>query len=300
MMARMIDPLDNAAGLSAFIDAVETGSFSAAARRAGTTPSSVSKSIGRLERRLGVRLFVRSTRNLAPTAEGAAYFERVAPLLRALAEAHDVVRTRSAEGRLRVSRPTDLGRLLLDPLTRIFVQRHPGVRLELDLSDRHVDLVREGYDLALRAGAVQDPDLVARPVGAAPLALVASPEHLDRHGRPEDLEDLAAARHVRYSLGGEPFPIRFADGATLRPDGVLDCDSGFALRSAAINGVGVAQLLRWTVDEDIRAGRLEVVMPRRPLPVVPLRLLHAFGRFQPLRARLFSDFVADQLDQLSR
>jgi len=300
MMAQMIDPLEHAAGLSAFIDAVETGSFSAAARRAGTTPSSVSKSVGRLERRLGVRLFVRSTRSLAPTVEGAAYFERVAPLLRALAEAQDVVRTRSAEGRLRVSLPTDLGRLLLDPVTRIFIPRHPGVTLEIDLSDRHVDLVREGYDLSLRAGVVHDCDLIARPLGAAPLALVASPEHLERHGRPKSLEDLAAARHVRYRLGGEPFPIRFADGATLRPDGVLDCDSGFALRSAAINGVGIAQLLRWTVDEDLRAGRLEVVMPARPLPVVPLRILHAFGRFQPLRARLFSDFVADQLDRLPR
>lgn len=295
----MIDPLDHAAGLSAFIDAVETGSFSAAARRAGTTPSSVSKSIGRLERRLGVRLFVRSTRSVATTVEGAAYFERVAPLLRALAEAQDVVRTRSAEGRLRVSLPTDLGRLLLDPLTRIFIPRNPGVRLEVDLSDRHVDLVREGYDLALRAGVAPDPDLVARPLGAAPLVLVASPEHLDRHGRPETLADLAAARHVRYRLHGELFPIRFANGVTLRPEGVLDCDSGFALRSAAINGVGVAQLLRWTVDEDLRAGRLEVVMANSPLPIVPLRILHAFGRFQPLRARLFSDFVAEQVDRLA-
>ncbi|RRN63961.1 LysR family transcriptional regulator [Caulobacter sp. 602-1] len=295
----MIDPLDHAAGLSAFIDAVETGSFSAAARRAGTTPSSVSKSIGRLERRLGVRLFVRSTRSVATTVEGAAYFERVAPLLRALAEAQDVVRTRSAEGRLRVSLPTDLGRLLLDPLTRIFIPRNPGVRLEVDLSDRHVDLVREGYDLALRAGVAPDPDLVARPLGAAPLVLVASPEHLDRHGRPETLADLAAARHVRYRLHGELFPIRFANGVTLRPEGVLDCDSGFALRSAAINGVGVAQLLRWTVDEDLRAGRLEVVMANSSLPIVPLRILHAFGRFQPLRARLFSDFVAEQVDRLA-
>lgn len=299
MMDQMLDPLDNAAGLAAFVNTVETGSFSAAARLAGTTPSSVSKSVARLEARLGVRLFTRSTRTLALTVEGAAYFERVTPLLRALAEAQDVVQS-AAEGRLRVSLPTDLGRLLLDPLTRTFMARHPGVRLELDMTDRRVDVVREGYDLALRAGEVQDTELIARPLGSAPLVLIASPEHLDRHGRPETIAQLATARHVRYRFGGRPYPITFADGTSLSPDGVLDCDSGFAMRAAAVNGVGIAQLLRWTVDDDIRAGRLEIVMPDAPLPAVPLRILHAFGRFQPLRARLFSDFVAEQFQSLAR
>jgi DNA-binding transcriptional LysR family regulator len=154
----------------------------------------------------------------------------------------------AAEGRLRVSLPTDLGRLLLD------------------MTDRHVDLTREGYDLMLRAGRVDDTELVARALGAAPLVLVAAPDPLDRHGRPQTLEALRAARHVRYRLGGQPFPITFADGSTLLPDGVMDCDSGFGLRAAALNGVGIAQLLRWTVDDDLRAGRLEIVMPPAPSP----------------------------------
>jgi DNA-binding transcriptional LysR family regulator len=291
----MIDPLDNAAGLAAFVNTVEAGSFSAAARLAGATPSSVSKSVARLERRLGVLLFARSTRTLNLSPEGAAYFERISPLLTALGEAQDAVQTAgAAEGRLRVTLPTEIGRLLMDPLTRIFLPRHPGIRLELDTTDRHVDLIREGYDLALRAGQVDDTELLTRALGETPLVLVASPDHLDRHGRPADLPALKAARHVRYRLGGRPFPIRFADGAIVQPEGVLDCDSGFALRAAAVNGVGIAQLMRWTVEEDLRAGRLEIVMPHAPLPVVPLRMLHAFRRFQPLRARLFSDFVADQ------
>lgn len=297
----MTDLLDNAAGLTAFINTVETGSFSAAARLAGTTPSSVSKSVARLERRLGVVLFTRSTRTLNLTLEGAAYFERVMPLLRALGEAQDVVQTAAvAHGRLRVSLPTDLGRQLMDPLTRIFLKRHPQIHLELHMADRHVDLIREGYDLALRAGAVDDSALTIRALGRAPLVLVASPDHLDQHGRPETLEALADARHIRYRLDGRPFPITFASGATLSPEGVLDCDSGFALRAAAINGVGIAQLLRWTVDEDLRAGRLEIVMPDAPLPTVPLQILHAFGRLQPLRARLFADFVAEQATALAR
>jgi len=297
----MTDLLDNAAGLTAFINTVEAGSFSAAARLAGATPSSVSKSVARLERRLGVVLFTRSTRTLNLTLEGAAYFERVMPLLRALGEAQDVVQTAAvAQGRLRVSLPSDLGRLLMDPLTRIFLKRHPRIHLELHMTDRHVDLIREGYDLALRVGQVDDSALTIRPLGRAPLVLVAAPDHLDQYGRPRTLEALRVARHVRYRLDGRPFPITFADGATLSPDGVLDCDSGFALRAAAINGVGIAQLLRWTVDEDLRAGRLEIVMPEAPLPAVPLQILHAFGRFQPLRARLFADFVAEQAAALGR
>jgi len=291
----MTDLLDNAAGLTAFINTVEAGSFSAAARLAGTTPSSVSKSVARLERRLGVVLFTRSTRTLNLTLEGAAYFERVMPLLRALGEAQDVVQTAAvAQGRLRVSLPSDLGRLLMDPLTRIFLKRHPRIHLELHMTDRHVDLIREGYDLALRVGQVDDSALTIRPLGQTPLVLVASPDHLDQYGRPRTLEALRIARHVRYRLDGRPFPITFADGATLSPDGVLDCDSGFALRAAAVNGVGIAQLMRWTVDEDLRAGRLEIVMPEAPLPSAPLQILHAFGRFQPLRARLFADFIAEQ------
>ena len=130
--------------------------------------------------------------------------------------------------------------------------------------------------------------------------LIGSPEHLDLHGRPGSIEALKAARHVRYRLSGRPFPIRFANGAVLSPEGVLDCDSGFALRAAAINGVGIVQLLRWTVDEDLRAGRLEIVLPQIPLPAVPLQILHAFGRYQPLRARLFADFVAEQFAILAR
>jgi DNA-binding transcriptional LysR family regulator len=299
MMEQMTDLLDNAAGLTAFINTVETGSFSAAARQAGTTPSSVSKSVGRLERRLGVVLFARSTRTLSLTREGAAYFERVMPLVRALSEAGDVVRS-VAEGPLRVSLPTDMGRLLMDPLTQTFLKQNPGIRLELDMSDRHVDLIREGYDLALRAGRVDDTELAVRALAPAPLALVAAPDYLDRHGRPATLDALRSARHVRYRLGGRPFPITFADGATLSPDGVLDCDSGFALRAAAINGVGIAQLLRWTVDEDLRSGRLEIVMPDARLPTAPMQILHAFGRFQPLRARLFADFIAQQVARLAR
>jgi DNA-binding transcriptional LysR family regulator len=284
------------AGLVAFVAAVETGSFSAASGRLGTTPSAISKSVARLEQRLGAKLFRRSTRSLTLTVEGTAYYERAVPLLRGLEDAEDVVRSAStARGKLRITMPSELGRLLMNALTNGFLPRHPEIRLEIGMTDRSVDLIREGYDLALRAGKLADSDLAVRTLGELPMALVASPKHLKRNGRPRSLEDLSRAMHLRYMLGGQPFPIRFMDGSVLSPEGRLDLDSGFALRVAALNGVGIAYLLRCTVEADIKSKHLEVVLSQRQLERVPLQFLHAFGRTPPLRARLFMDFVAAEI-----
>jgi DNA-binding transcriptional LysR family regulator len=269
---------DKTAGLAAFVSTVETGSFSAASERIGTTPSAISKSVARLEQRLGAKLFRRSTRSLTLTVEGIAYYERAMPLLRGLEDAEEVVRSAtSARGMLRITMPSELGRLLMDALTNGFLPRHPEMRLEIGMTDRPVDLIREGYDLALRAGRLADSDLAVRTLGELPMALVASPEHLERKGRPGSLEDLSRAAHVCYMLGGRPFPIRFMGGPTVSPEGRLHLDSGFALRVAALNGVGIAYLLRCTLEADIKSGQLEVVLPQRQLEHVPLHFLHAFG-----------------------
>lgn len=287
---------DKMAGLTAFVATVESGSFSTASERLGTTPSAISKSVGRLEQRLGTKLFRRSTRSLTLTVEGAAYYERAAPLLRELEDAEEVARSAStARGMLRITMPSELGCLLMDAVTNDFLARHPEIRLDIGMTDRSVDLIREGYDLALRAGKLSDSDLAVRTLGELPMALIASPEHLKRNGRPRSLDDLSRAMHVRYMLGGRPFPIRFMDGSVVTPEGRLDLDSGFALRLAALNGVGIAYLLRCTVEADIRSRHLEVVLPQRQLERVPLHFLHAFGRTPPLRLRLFMDFVAAEI-----
>ncbi|CAA2109368.1 LysR family transcriptional regulator [Variovorax paradoxus] len=292
--------LDHAPGLIAFASSVEAGSFSGAARTLGTSPSAVSKGVARLEQRFGVRLFQRSTRVLSLTQEGAAYYERIAPLLRALDEASDVMQPEAtAQGRLRVTVPGDLGRLLLEAVVGSFLPRHPGLKLEMSLADRHVDLIREGYDIAIRAGDVADSDLTARRLADMPLVLVASPGYLARRGTPESVAALRGHAHVRYMLGGKAFPIRFADGTVIDPDGVFDTDNSVALRIAALGDLGVVQILRLFVQDDIDAGRLVPVLPQRPLPLVPVSALHAFGRQAPARARLFIDFLAGELGRLS-
>ncbi|CAN7686326.1 MULTISPECIES: LysR family transcriptional regulator [Variovorax] len=292
--------LDQAPGLVAFASAVEAGSFSAAARTLGTSPSAVSKSVARLEQRFGVRLFQRSTRMLSLTQEGAAYYERIAPLLRALDQAGDAMRPAGiAQGVLRITAPGDLGRILLEPVIGRFLPRHPELKLEMSLADRHVDLIREGYDIAIRAGQVADSDLTARRLADLPLVLVASPVYLARRGTPDSIEALHSHAHVRYMLGGKAFPIRFADGSVLNPAGVFDTDNSVALRIAALGDLGIVQILRLFVQDDIDAGRLVPVLPSQPLPLVTVSALHAFGRQAPARARLFIEFLAAELEGLS-
>jgi DNA-binding transcriptional LysR family regulator len=288
--------LEHATGLLAFVRAVEAGSFSAAARLAGSSPSAVSKSVERLERQLGMKLFLRSTRSLSLTADGAAYYERIAPLLQALDDADEVLGDAgSARGRLRISLPGILGPILVDALTRDFVTFYPEIALEISITDRHVDLVREGYDVALRAGEVAAVDWITRSIGNLPLILVASPAYVARAGSPASIQNLTDAAHIRYLLGSRASPIIFADGSRLETRGVLDTDSGQAMRIAALNGIGVAQLLRAAVANDLEAGRLVEIMPTNPLAPVPVQTLHAFGRFPPQRVRLFNDFIAATL-----
>lgn len=291
-----MDILPHASALIAFATTVETGSFSAAGRVLGTSPSAVSKAVARLEQRFGIRLFQRSTRVLSLTPEGAAYYERIAPLLRALDEASDVMRSdATAQGRLRITAPGDLGRLLMEPIVGKFLPAHPALKLEMSLADRHADLIREGFDIAIRAGQVADSELTIRELAQLPLVLAASPAYLARNGMPRTVEDLSRHAHVRYMLAGKPFPIRFETGEIVNPPGVFDTDSGMALRIAALEGLGIIQILRLAIQDDLTAGRLVEVWPDAALPRVPVSVLHAFGRQAPVRARLFMDFLAEEL-----
>lgn len=282
-------------GLVAFVRTVDAGSFTKAARSIGSTPSALSKSVARLERRLGVRLLQRSTRTLGLTAEGAAYYERVAPLLRAIEDAEDVVQKADrASGLLRITASLDLGRTLIAKWIKPFVDRHPGVKVELSLTERNVDLVREGYDLAVRMREQPDTELISRKLAEMRIALVATPDYLARHGTPRTIDELRSHACVRYLLNGRPFPFTFANGSVIMPDGPFDCDDGGAVREAALSSAGIGYLLRFTVSDDIAAKRLIPLLQGCALPTMPLYVTHAYGRQLPLRARLFLDFLIEQ------
>ncbi len=288
--------MDGSQGLVAFVKSVEAGSFSAAARLIGTTPSAVSKSIARLERRVSTRLFRRSTRELVLTDEGASFYDAVAPLLRGLDDAAEALRSGpAATGTLKVTMPTVLAHSLFDDVVDVFMIRHPDLVVQLSITDRHVDLIREGYDMAVRLGQIADTGLTARSLGTIPLLLVGSPEYLDRRGRPLELGDLEAHAHVRYLFDGRPYPLQFAEGTSRNPPGVLDTDNGALLRRAALKGVGLSQLLKPLVAMDLLEGRLEQVLPNIPGRQVPIHVVHAFARHPPLRVKIFTEFVAERL-----
>jgi DNA-binding transcriptional LysR family regulator len=287
--------VDTSAGLAAFVRTIETGSFSDAARLLGASPSAVSKSVARLEARLGVRLIQRSTRTLALTAEGALYFERVAPLVQALADAEQALRTPDdVSGLLRVAAPSDLGRTVFAGWAERFALAHPRLKLELRIADRQVDLIREGYDVAIRVGALLDNRLTARRLTTLQPVLVAAPAYLARRGQPATQADLADHACLRYLTPAGPFPWTWADGSSLVPDGPFDTNDGVVLRQAALAGAGIAQLARIAVADDLAAGRLDIVLPRLPMPGLEVHALHAYGRQAPQRVRLFIAFLQQQ------
>jgi DNA-binding transcriptional LysR family regulator len=287
--------VDTSAGLAAFVRTIETGSFSDAARLLGASPSAVSKSVARLEARLGVRLIQRSTRTLALTAEGALYFERVAPLIQALADAEQALRTPAdVSGLLRVAAPSDLGRTVFAGWAERFARAHPRLKLELGIADRQVDLIREGYDVAIRVGALLDNRLTARRLTVLQPVLVAAPAYLARRGQPAERADLAEHACLRYLTPAGPFPWTWADGSSLVPDGPFDTNDGVVLRQAALAGAGIAKLARIAVADDLAAGRLDIVLPHLPMPGLEVHALHAYGRQAPQRVRLFIAFLQKQ------
>lgn len=291
--------LNETSGMLAFVRSAEVGSFSAAARDLNTTPSAVSKSVARLEEKLGTRLFLRSTRALRLTQDGQAFFDRVAPLLKQLDSSDDAFSEQSSpSGRLRVSMPRDMGPLLLPGLFSEFATAYPDLHLDIGLTDRYVDLIREDYDVALRVGRPTERDLIVRRLAVLPTVLVASRAYIDRWGMPHSVEELRALPFARYSMNGQLSSLVLG-GISFTPFGRVSCDSGSALVHAARQGLGAALLLRCLVAEELRSGELVQLAPEVSLPDGEFSALHAFGRFAPPRIRLFLDYIAKQAESLA-
>src|SRR6202023_187941 len=284
--------LEKTTGLVAFVRTIEAGSFSAASRLVGSSQSAISKSVATLERRLGGK---RPPRTRTLTAEGQAYYERVAPLLRAIEDAEDVVQAAAtARGLLRVAASQELGRMLIAPWAATFPDRYPEVSLELGISDRFVDIIREGFDIAIRMGSLADSDLVSRKIGDIRFVLAASPDYISRNSVPAGLEDLARHVFVRYVASGRPWPYILADGTQLPTSGRFVTDDSGSIREAVICGAGIAYLLHVTVAQDFVEGRLVELLPHLKLPTMPVFAVHAFGRQLPVRAKLFIDSLVER------
>lgn len=289
--------MDRFSALSAFHAAAGDGGFAAAARRLKLSRAQVSKLIAELETQLGAKLFQRTTRRMSLTAGGRSYLNATRGVLEALDGAANAVRDAqtSLSGALRINAPVSFGTAHLTPLLTPFLDRHPGVQIDLTLNDRVVDLVEEGYDMVVRIGVLPDSSLVARRLAPARLAIVGSPAYFKRHGtplRPEDLKAHNCLGYAHWSLRDE-WPLTGRDGRTTRVKvrGSLSSNNGDALRQCALDGLGLIQQPTFSIGPDLAAGRLEQVLSGYGLRDLAVYAVSAPGA-AGLKQRALTDHLA--------
>lgn len=270
-----MDSSQRTRGILSFVQAADTGSFAAAARALGVSSAAVSKNVAGLEQALGVRLMNRTTRALSLTAEGSAFLQQARIALDALDTAIDEVAAQRVEprGRVRISTSAAFGRQQLMPALPSLLLRHPALCVEIDFDDRVVDLVRDGYDMAIRGGSIADSALVSRPICRLNMALVASPSYLEERGIPRSPQDLERHRLItRRFLGGQVSPWNFLsnDGSITTFDTTrttaLILSAPETLVQAALDGMGVAQVGVHHAWPHLVSGALKVVLRRRHAP----------------------------------
>lgn len=281
--------------MDVFARVVTAGSMSAAGREMGLSPAVVSKRLRRLEDRLGTRLLQRTTRQISLTEAGQGFFDRVTAILASIEEAESFVSRRSAVARgvLRVSAPTSFGRMHIAPLLHPFLKANPDLSINLILSDDFVDIVGDGFDLAVRIAELTDSSLVARRLAPTHRFLCASPDYLARHGEPATIEDL----HDHACLATatqDPWRLAGPHGMVMvRTSAPLQTNSSEVVREAVLAGMGIALRSTWDVGPDLRAGRLQVVLPHyHASHNVGVYAVYPSRRFLPAKVRVFIDYLA--------
>lgn len=283
-----------------FARVVDAGTFTAAARELGMPKSTLSRRISQLEAQLDTLLLQRTTRSLRLTELGEAFYQRC---LRVVTEAEEAERLINAgqdipRGLLRVTAPIDFGNGLLGTLAADYLARYPEVRLELDMSNRFVDLVEEGFDLALRAGRLEDSSLIARRLGEARLVVCAAPSYLERHPAPPTPEQLNAHTCLVYPDEDGRTVLRFSGANGLvqtRLEGKLIANSMATLRDAAVSGLGIA-VLPWNLCRDaVERGQLQPILEGWQLPEGGIYAVYPSPRHLTPKVRSFIDFIAARL-----
>ncbi len=283
--------------IESFVLTAQKGSMTAAAQAEGVAPAMISRRIDALETRLGVKLLIRTTRKLSLTHEGSAFLEDCTRLLSDLANAEASVSAGGvkASGHLRITAPGGFGRRHVAPLVPRFLALHPEVRLSLNLSDRVVDLINEGFDCAVRVGDLPDSSLVSLRLADNRRLCVAAPSYLQQRGTPQHPDDLwqheclALTPEASQSRG---WAFRVDDQVQyLRPPGRLNCTDGQVLHEWCLAGLGLAWRSTWEVAADLRDGRLVSVLDDYAAPPNGIYAVFTSAKHLPLRVRLWVDFL---------
>lgn len=292
--------MDRLGNMEAFVRVAETKSFSEAARRLRSSKSLVSRQVAALEAELGVRLFHRTTRSLSLTEEGRRYHANVTRILNDIEEANlSVSQSQAApRGRLRVSAPMSFGILHIGPAIQDFLADHPHVELDLSLNDRYVDLVDEGFDLAIRIGRLADSSLVARKLAGHRMVLCATPAYLKQHGTPRDPDDLKGHQCLCFSANSQQPEWHFVtkDGTPwlVQIQGRFHSNNGDVLRTAALQNLGIIYLPSFIVGPDIQAGALASLLPEFVPNDAAIHAVYPHSRHLSPKVRAFIDFLAER------
>ena len=293
--------MDTLDGIKTVVAVVETGSFTAASERLGMSKALVSKYIGEVEDSLGVRLLNRSTRRLALTEAGQRYYDQALPLLEEFEEMVDSVtgEQSSPRGLLRISVPVTFGEMSLAPLIPKFLQQYPDIGVDLQLSDKMIDMLEEGIDVVIRIGGVDDSSLIAKHIQTLPLALCASPDYIQSRGRPKTPEELAEklAKHdciidSNFRIG-KHWPIICPNNITtsVEVSSRSMANSPRAVKEIALAGGGIGMIPRFIVQDALDDGRLEEILPEYRTLEFGLFAIYPHRRYLSRKVRCFIDFL---------
>lgn len=298
-LGRIMDKLN---GMVVFAAVVETGSFTSAARELGQSKSAVSKQVSKLEDRLGARLLHRTTRKLTLTDVGQAFYERCQRIVEEAEEAELAVTTmqQCPQGRLKISIPHSYGSRHIIPIAAEFMERYQDITVDASFNDRRVDLLEEGFDLAIRIGILQDSSLIARKISEVRSHVVSAPAYWDRHGRPHHPQELADHNCFTYSNLDTPniwrFPQASGDEISVRVDGRLHSNSGDISLAVAKAGMGVARLPTFFFCEnELKSGVLEEVLKDYAQARMGVYAVYPHARHLTTKVRVFIDFLVERL-----
>lgn len=291
--------MDTIDGMKTVVAVVETGSITAASLRLGISKALASKYLGEVERQLGVRLFNRSTRRLASTEAGRRYYERALPLLEEFTELVDNVTGEQSDprGLLRISVSVTFGEMKLSPQLPKFLAQYPDIRVELQLTDRKIDMLEEGIDVVIRLGGVDDSSLVAKQINTLPLLLVASPDYLKQQGCPTTPQHISQHNCIIDSNFriGKHWPLISPDGATetIPVLSRVAANSPRAVREITMAGGGIGMIPRFIVEDALKSGELVAVLPEYRTLEFGLFAIYPHRRYLAKKVRCFVDFLTE-------
>ena len=291
--------MDRIDGIKSFVRVVETGSFSAVAKEQGVTQPTISKQIAALEKYLDVQLLTRSTRKLTLTEAGDRFYAHAQQVLESVAEAEASVGQRQVpSGVLKVSCPVSFGQLQVVPRMQAFLARYPDIQLKLSMSDRFIDLVETGVDLAIRIGQVQGASMKVQQVGITRRVAIASTAYLSRQAEPTEPADLASHNCIVYQPSGAvwSFESRTGKSVSVKVDGNFATDNSVAVRIAVLSDMGIAYAPVWLFGDLIQSSELKVLLPDYQPQPLPIQIIYRRGRFIPIKVRCFIDYLEQEFE----